>query len=97
MSGAVWVTGRDLATAYGAGSADPVKLRIDFILSPDCLLKVSVTNLANGRALVVRVNDRGPFVKTRLIDVSHAAARQLGILEDGVAEVRVDVLADTAS
>lgn len=58
--------------------------------------RVRVTNLANDRSVVVIVNDRGPFVKTRLIDVSHAAAKQLGILEDGVAEVRVDVLADAA-
>ncbi|WP_340115616.1 septal ring lytic transglycosylase RlpA family protein [Pelagibius sp. 7325] len=59
--------------------------------------RVRVTNLANDRSVVVIINDRGPFVKTRLIDVSHAAAKQLGILADGVAEVRVDVLADTAS
>ena len=59
--------------------------------------RVRVTNLANDHSVVVIINDRGPFVKTRLIDVSHAAAKQLGILADGVAEVRVDVLADTAS
>ncbi|GAB4355564.1 MAG: hypothetical protein Kow00114_05960 [Kiloniellaceae bacterium] len=59
--------------------------------------RVRVTNLANGRSVVVIINDRGPMMKSRLIDLSHAAARQLGIVEDGVAEVRVDVLADTAS
>jgi len=59
--------------------------------------RVRVTNLANDRSVVVIINDRGPFVKTRLIDVSHAAAKQLGILQDGVAEVRVDVLAESAS
>ena len=59
--------------------------------------RVRVTNLANGRSVVVIINDRGPMVKSRLIDLSHAAAKQLGIVEDGVAEVRVDVLADAAS
>src|SRR3546814_19230740 len=58
--------------------------------------RVRVTNLANGRSVVVPINDRGPFVDSRLIDLSHAAAKQLGILQDGVAEVRVDVLAEVA-
>jgi rare lipoprotein A len=56
--------------------------------------RVRVTNLANGRSVVVVINDRGPFAKDRLIDLSHGAAQKLGIVEDGVAEVRVDVLAD---
>lgn len=55
--------------------------------------RVRVTNLANGRSVVVVINDRGPFAEGRLIDLSHAAAKRLGILEDGVAEVRLDVLA----
>jgi rare lipoprotein A len=59
--------------------------------------RVRVTNLANGRSVVVVINDRGPYAKDRLIDLSHAAARRLGILEDGLAEVRIDVLADAAS
>jgi rare lipoprotein A len=50
---------------------------------------VEVTNLDNGRKLVVRVNDRGPFVDGRLIDLSHAAARELGYDRAGVAHVRV--------
>jgi len=54
--------------------------------------RVRVTNLDNGRSVVVTINDRGPYVKTRLIDVSRAAATELGMIEDGVAEVRVDVL-----
>ena len=58
--------------------------------------RVRVTNLANGRSVVVVINDRGPFAKDRLIDLSHAAAKKLGIVNDGVAEVRVDVLADAA-
>src|SRR5258707_14183316 len=49
---------------------------------------VEVTNLANGRALTVRVNDRGPFVGGRIIDLSHAAARGLGYDRQGTARVR---------
>ena len=50
---------------------------------------VRVTNLANGRSLVLRVNDRGPFVKNRLIDLSWAAARELGFERQGLARVHV--------
>jgi rare lipoprotein A len=50
---------------------------------------VRVVNLANHRELVVRVNDRGPFVDDRLIDLSQEAARQLGFERQGLAEVRV--------
>lgn len=50
---------------------------------------VEVTNLANGRTIRVRLNDRGPFKAGRIIDVSRGAAEQLGFLEKGTAEVRV--------
>jgi rare lipoprotein A len=50
---------------------------------------VEVTNLDNGRKLVVRVNDRGPFVGGRIIDLSHAAAQELGYDRAGTAHVRV--------
>ncbi|THD80806.1 MAG: septal ring lytic transglycosylase RlpA family protein [Phenylobacterium sp.] len=50
---------------------------------------VEVTNLDNGRKLVVRVNDRGPFVGGRIIDLSHEAARELGYDRAGLAHVRV--------
>jgi rare lipoprotein A len=50
---------------------------------------VEVTNLDNGRKLVVRVNDRGPFVGNRIIDLSREAARQLGVERAGLAKVRV--------
>lgn len=53
---------------------------------------VEVTNLENGRRLVVRVNDRGPFVDGRLIDLSEAAARALGFRDRGLARVRVRFL-----
>jgi len=53
---------------------------------------VRVTNVANGRSVVVRINDRGPFIADRIIDLSAKAARQLGIKEDGVARVRIEVV-----
>jgi rare lipoprotein A len=51
-----------------------------------------VTNLSNNRSVVVRVNDRGPFVRKRIIDVSYAAARSIGMVGRGVARVRVSRL-----
>lgn len=53
---------------------------------------VKVTNLENGREIVVRVNDRGPFVDTRIMDLSKAAADQLGYLNKGTTRVRVQYL-----
>lgn len=55
---------------------------------------VRVTNLENGRSLVVRVNDRGPFVNGRIIDLSRRAAQLLGTEGTGTAKVRVQVLAE---
>ncbi len=54
--------------------------------------KVRVENLANGRSVVVRVNDRGPFTKGRVIDVSKAAAAKLDMIRTGTANVRVTVV-----
>ena len=59
--------------------------------------RVRVTNVANGRSVVVRVNDRGPFVDGRIIDVSHAAARALEALGAGLFRARIEVLEDTAA
>lgn len=56
---------------------------------------VRVTNLDNGLETIVRVNDRGPFGSDRLIDLSHAAAQQLEMVEGGEARVRLDLLNDT--
>jgi rare lipoprotein A len=53
---------------------------------------VRVTNLENERSVVVRINDRGPFVRGRIIDVSRRAAKELGFLRDGTAKVRIEVL-----
>jgi len=49
---------------------------------------VEVTNLATGATVQVRINDRGPFVHPRVIDLSHEAARRLGMVREGVAQVR---------
>jgi len=54
--------------------------------------KVRVTKLSNGKSIVVRINDRGPFVKGRIIDLSRRAARDLGIIESGITKVKVEVL-----
>lgn len=56
--------------------------------------RLCVTNLFNGRSTTVRVNDRGPFVRGRIIDVSLAAARELGMLRAGTARVRVKTCND---
>jgi len=53
---------------------------------------VKVINLNNGRSTVVRINDRGPFVKNRIIDLSYAAARDLGMIGTGTAPVKIVVL-----
>jgi rare lipoprotein A len=53
---------------------------------------VKVTNLRNGRALVVRVNDRGPVVDGRIIDLSYEAARQLDLKKQGIQRVRLDLV-----
>ena len=53
---------------------------------------VRVTNLENGRELIVRINDRGPFVRGRVIDLSYSAAKILGITQAGVMKVRLEVL-----
>lgn len=53
---------------------------------------VKVTNLANGESLVVRVNDRGPFVGDRVIDLSYAAAKKLGFIKQGVTDVYIKAI-----
>ena len=52
---------------------------------------VKVTNLRNGKAVVVRINDRGPVVDGRIIDLSYNAARALGFKERGLQRVRLDL------
>ena len=54
--------------------------------------RVAVTNLANGQEVIVRINDRGPWGKSRIVDVSYAAAKQLGMHRTGTAKVKLELL-----
>lgn len=54
--------------------------------------RVRVTNLRNGRSVVVRINDRGPYAKGRVIDLSEAAAKRLDMIEAGVVPVKLERL-----
>lgn len=54
--------------------------------------KVRVTNLSNGKQVTVRINDRGPFRRGRIIDLSRAAAQQIDMLKKGVVTVRIETL-----
>lgn len=93
---------RGVASWYGAESGaltsmgvkfDPKKMTAAHRTLP-LPSKVKVTNLKNGRSVIVIVNDRGPFVKNRLIDLSKGAARALGI--KGLAEVEVEYVENQA-
>jgi len=53
--------------------------------------KLKVTNLKNGRSVAVRVNDRGPWIKGRIIDLSYAAAKKLDMIKDGVVKVKIEL------
>ncbi|MBX7148245.1 septal ring lytic transglycosylase RlpA family protein [bacterium] len=57
---------------------------------------VRVTNLVNDKTTLVRINDRGPFVKGRVLDLSLAAAKDVGIYQTGVGEIKLEVLKDTS-
>ena len=54
--------------------------------------KLIVTNLNNNKSVKVTINDRGPFVKKRIIDLSYAAAKKIGLIKKGIAKVRIDVI-----
>ena len=54
--------------------------------------RLRVTNVETGRSVTVRINDRGPYVPGRVVDVSHSAADALGMVESGVAKVKLDVV-----
>ncbi len=53
---------------------------------------VMVTNLTNGKSVIVRINDRGPFIRERIIDLSYAAAQMLGMVGEGVVPVKIEVI-----
>lgn len=58
---------------------------------------LKVENLDNGRVTVVRINDRGPFVQSRIIDLSYQAAREISLIKHGVANVRITVISSDSS
>ncbi len=58
---------------------------------------VRVTNLENGRDVVVKINDRGPFVGDRIIDLSHAPAQSIDMIQKGVVKVKVEVVSTPSS
>ncbi|MDG5813921.1 septal ring lytic transglycosylase RlpA family protein [Chitinispirillales bacterium ANBcel5] len=53
---------------------------------------VKVTNLENNRTVTVRINDRGPFVRGRIIDLSYGAAKKIDMIDDGVVPVKIEIL-----
>lgn len=55
--------------------------------------RVKVTHRRTGRSVVVRINDRGPSIRSRIIDLSYASAKQLGIIQEGIAPVVIEVVA----
>lgn len=103
MASAAGYSERGIASWYGSESGDKTAMGTRFrpqgisaahkTLPLPC--KVRVTNLHNGRSIDVVVNDRGPFKKNRLIDLSHGAAKKLGL--KGMAEVRVESLSSQTS
>ena len=54
--------------------------------------RVRVTNLFNDKSVIVRINDRGPFIKSRIIDLSRAAAEKLDMIDNGVIEVLIEII-----
>ena len=90
-----------LASWYGTGSEEVESASGERLNATDLTAahrtlpfgtRVRVTNLNNGRSVVVRINDRGPFIGGRVIDLSVAAAQVIGMIQSGVAPVQVDVL-----
>lgn len=53
---------------------------------------LKVTNLKNGKSVLVRVNDRGPFIRGRILDLSYAAAREIDMVEDGIQKVNIKIM-----
>ena len=103
MTSAAGYSERGIASWYGSESGNKTAMGTRFrpqgisaahkTLPLPC--KVRVTNLHNGRTIDVVVNDRGPFKKNRLIDLSHGAAKKLGL--QGMAEVKVEYLSNKVS
>jgi rare lipoprotein A len=92
------VTSRGLASFYREGEQTASGERFDAneLTAAHPTLpfgtRLRVTNVATGRSVTVRVNDRGPFVPGRVVDVSYAAAETLGMVGRGIARVKLDVV-----
>lgn len=86
------------ASYYGYGGRTASGARVGHMTAAHRTLpfgsKVRVTNLANDRSVIVTINDRGPFVRGRVIDVSVHAADSLGFRSAGVARVKVEKLSE---
>jgi rare lipoprotein A len=54
--------------------------------------RVRITNVTNGQSVTVRINDRGPFVPGRVVDVSYSAVKTIGITDRGIAKVKLEVV-----
>lgn len=99
-TGGIKSTTRGMASFYGYESGSRTASGERF--NPEALTaahrtlpfgtRVRVTNMWNGRSVIVRITDRGPFIRGRIIDVSTNAARQLGMMSSGVASVQLEVL-----
>ena len=95
---ATFQTKNGLASFYseGSGTASGEKLDGRQLTAAHRTLpfgtRLRVTNLSNGRSVTVRINDRGPFVRGRDVDVSYAAAQTLRITEQGVAKVKLEIV-----
>ena len=92
-----------LASWYGPGfarkrTADGERFDADALTAAHRTLpigaRVRVTDLASGRSVVVRINDRGPAVRGRIIDLSARAARALGMKDGGLARVRIELVSE---
>ncbi|MDP8305956.1 MAG: septal ring lytic transglycosylase RlpA family protein [Candidatus Chlorobium antarcticum] len=81
---------------HGKRTASGELFEADSLTGAHCTLpfgaSVRVTNLNNEKQVVVRINDRGPFRKGRIIDISPAAAQEIGIIRTGTAKVRIETL-----
>jgi rare lipoprotein A len=91
-------TAHGKASFYGGGGRTASGGRVGHMTAAHRTLpfgaKVRVTNLNNQRSVVVTVNDRGPFIRGRIIDVSTGAAQALGFRAQGVAPVRIEVVSN---